>query len=200
MFWKRKKLNESVTFVDLNSSMIDAMRNPPKVFVSKFDFAKSDVKTILESIQWFENCGKPLTLDLSMPLNRVESLERAIQMCQTLEWENTTLEAKNQLTIWLHFNDNANYQNWNEIAKIHKQETLDGLIAKQFVPFQKNHDLDITFVYCVSWDILGALMENSYLGNGHKSFFFLELLLIYEAGHFPCGWEGEFPTGKLFVY
>ena len=147
MFWKRKKLNESVTFVDLNSSMIDAMRNPPKVFVSKFDFAKSDVKTILESIQWFENCGKPLTLDLSMPLNRVESLERAIQMCQTLEWENTTLEAKNQLTIWLHFNDNANYQNWNEIAKIHKQETLDGLIAKQFVPFQKNHDLDITFVY-----------------------------------------------------
>ena len=44
------------------------------------------------------------------------------------------------------------------------------------------------------------VMENSYLNGGHKVFFFLELLTVYEAGHFPCGWEGEWPKGRLVVY
>jgi hypothetical protein len=67
-------------------------------------------------------------------------------------------------------------------------------------PFQVKHGLDLVLVHSVQWDILGALMENSYLGSGHKAFFFLELLLIYEAGHFPCGWEGEWPHGMVRVY
>jgi hypothetical protein len=43
-------------------------------------------------------------------------------------------------------------------------------------------------------------MENAYLGSGHSCFFFLELLTVYEAGHFPCGWVGDWPRGKLVVY
>jgi hypothetical protein len=43
-------------------------------------------------------------------------------------------------------------------------------------------------------------MENSYLQSGHSAFFFLELLTVYESGHFPCGWQGEWPQGKLLVY
>lgn len=200
MFWKRKKSNESVTFVDLNSGMIDAILNPPEGFASRFDFSESEIELRLKAIRWFENCGKPLKPDLSMPLNQVESWSQATELCKTLKWENTTLEAQNQLTLWLHLNDKTNYQNWNKIVELHKRDTLDSLIAEHIVPFQQNHNLDITFVHCVQWDILGALMENSYLKSGHKAFFFLELLLIYEAGHFPCGWEGEFPDGSLFVY
>ncbi len=26
------------------------------------------------------------------------------------------------------------------------------------------------------------------------------LLTTYEAGCFPCGWEGDFPDGKLIVH
>jgi hypothetical protein len=36
--------------------------------------------------------------------------------------------------------------------------------------------------------------------SGHSAFFFLELLTIYQAGHFPCGWQGEWPKGKLLLY
>ncbi|HKD26343.1 MAG TPA: hypothetical protein VKC66_10620 [Xanthobacteraceae bacterium] len=51
-----------------------------------------------------------------------------------------------------------------------------------------------------TWDVLGALMENSYLSSRHQAYFFLELLWVYEAGHFPCGWLGDWPDGKLVVY
>jgi len=46
---------------------------------------------------------------------------------------------------------------------------------------------------------LGALMGNSYLDTHHPAHFFLELLWVYEAGHFPCGWLGDWPSGKLIV-
>ena len=65
---------------------------------------------------------------------------------------------------------------------------LNPLIERTVIPFLVKDGLDITLVHSVQWDILGALMENSYLGTaGHKAFFFLEMLMVYEAGHFPCG-------------
>jgi hypothetical protein len=43
-------------------------------------------------------------------------------------------------------------------------------------------------------------MENAYLDCNHNSFFFLELLTVYEAGHLPCGRRGRWPEGKLVVF
>jgi hypothetical protein len=44
------------------------------------------------------------------------------------------------------------------------------------------------------------MMENAYMTSKHGSYFFLELLTVYEAGHFPCGWRGEWPSGSLVLY
>jgi hypothetical protein len=76
----------------------------------------------------------------------------------------------------------------------------EALMDKALVPFQAKHGLDIALVHSVRWDILGALMENAYLRSGHSAFFFLEMLTVYEAGRFPCGWQGEWPKGRLLVY
>jgi len=82
----------------------------------------------------------------------------------------------------------------------HKAAVLDSLTLEKWVPYQEEHSLDVAVVYSAEWNILAALMENSYLESGHQCFFFLELLWVYEAGHFPCGWRGKWPQGKLVVY
>jgi hypothetical protein len=61
-------------------------------------------------------------------------------------------------------------------------------------------DVDAVVLYSIRWDILGALMANSYMFTGHRAHFFLELLLVYEMGCFPCGWRGEWPSGEPLVY
>ena len=43
-------------------------------------------------------------------------------------------------------------------------------------------------------------MEEMYADSGYDGYFFNELLLVYEAGHFPCGWQGDWPAGRLLVY
>jgi hypothetical protein len=186
--------------VDLNAGMIEAVTNPQPGFVSKHRFVETDMATRVNSINWFAHCGEPLSLDLSMETKQVRGWPQAIECCKDLVWENVELEAHNQLTLWLHLNDQPSYKKWNEIVVAHKNAIVNPLTGKMLAPFQAKHGLDIVLVHSVQWDILGALMENSYLRSGHSVFFFLELLTVYEAGHFPCGWKGEWPKGMLLVY
>jgi hypothetical protein len=115
-------------------------------------------------------------------------------------WENVELEARNQLTIRLHQRDRENYQNWNTLVAEHKAGVLDRLTDEKWIPYQQSRGLDIAVVHSVQWDVLGALMEDSYLGSRHRCFFFVELLSVYETGHSPCGWRGEWPQRTLVAY
>lgn len=185
---------------DLNAGMIEAVTNPPAGFVSKLKFVETDVAGRVKAIDWFAQCGESLSLDLSMETQQVKSWPQAVSSCKKTVWENAELEAQNQLTLWLHLNDKAHYQKWNDYVRSHKKAVVTPLTERKIVPFQEEHGLDIAVVHSVQWDILGALMENTYMSSGHSAFFFLELLMVYEAGHFPCGWQGDWPQGKLIVY
>lgn len=169
-------------------------------FVSKHMFAPTDLSGRIKAIHWFSRCGEPLALDLSMEIESVCSWSAAMEACQSPAWENIELEASNQLTMWLHQNHRERYQDWNDIVDRHKTELIGPLVNEKIVPFQLARGLDITIVHSTSWDVLGALMENSYLDTHHPAHFFLELLWVYEAGHFPCGWLGDWPRGKLIAF
>ena len=166
-------------------------------FVSKHTFEPGDLPARIKSICWFSRCGEPLALDLTMEIERARSWPEALGACQSLRWENIQLEAQNQLRAWL---PPDRYRVWNDIVVRHKAELIAPLVEEKIVPFQLQQGLDVAIVHSISWDVLGALMENSYLDVRHPVHFFLELLWVYEAGHFPCGWLGDWPSGKLIVF
>jgi hypothetical protein len=136
-----------------------------------------------------------------MGVKQVDSWAKAVKSCTNGVWEDVELEANNQLTMWLADHDRKKFEkNWNKLVDQHKAESINRLSEEKWIPFQKEHGLDISIVHSARWDVLGALMENSYMSSNHRCFFFLELLMVYEAGHFPCGWQGEWPEGALVVY
>lgn len=184
----------------LNAPILDPIESPPAGFASKHRFAESDLVSRIGGIKWFHNCGSPLIADLSMPTRELPSWQTAIEAAETIEWENTVLEAQNQLTLWLHRNARNHYQRWNDLVQQHTADLITPLIDECIRPIQEQLSLPKVVISSVQWDILGALMENCYLFLGHPAVFFLELLTIYEAGHFPCGWDGEWPRGTLLVY
>jgi hypothetical protein len=185
------------------ATMLNAPVMPPADhavgFVSKHTFEPSDLAARIAAIHWFSKCGEPLTVDLTMEVESARSWWAAIQACQNISWQNVELEAQNQLHVWLHRNHRERCQVWNDIVDRHKTEVIVPLIKEKIVPFQLKHGLDVVLVHSTSWDLLGALMENSYVDTHHPAHFFLELLWVYEAGHYPCGWIGDWPSGKLIV-
>ena len=169
-------------------------------FVSKHRMTETDVVSRVKAIEWFAHCGEPAAFDLTMSVETVRDWPQAMAACQTPSWEDIELEAQNQLTVELHSIARERYQQWNDIVRTFKDDLLTPLSETVWQPFQERRGLPITLVHCVQWDILGALMENAYMGSNHGAFFFLELLSVYEAGHFPCGWRGEWPEGQLLVF
>jgi coproporphyrinogen III oxidase-like Fe-S oxidoreductase len=169
-------------------------------FHSKFSFAETDIPARLAAIHWFSHSGEPVSLELTMEARQAKTWERAMQSCKKQSWKNAQLEAQNQLTSFLSLHHREQYRAWNRLVEAHKLQTIEPLTKEHIIPFQQKNNLDSAFIHSVRWDILGALMANSYLYCQHSSFFFLEILKVYEAGHFPCGWQGKWPLGDLIIY
>lgn len=155
----------------------------------------------IESIHWLEHIGDSNELNVNMEVSFVHSWSEAIEHYNRIEWTNTTLEAQNVLTRHLFFNHRDHYnRDWNSMimaAKIFLEKDVFPKIAA----IQQSNNLDEKFVDTIHWNILGIISEDYYQDCAPPVSFFNELLIIYEAGHLPCGWvDGVWPKGKLVVF
>lgn len=153
----------------------------------------------IKQINWFTNCGQNLQNEIQISYSKVYNWNEAMRNYQDSNWENTTLEARNELTIFLHNKYRSQYYKWNSIVKEARM-----FVEKEIIPniedYREMNELDKVFIDCVSWDILNAIMESTYSKCNHMPVFFLELLKVYESGNFPCGWDGEWPEGNLIIF
>lgn len=148
-------------------------------------------------INWFEHCGErsEISIDSGLRIMYVDSLDDAIKYGGSDKWHNFTLEAKNQLTSYLHDKFRTDYQKWNDVVMEIKNE-LDFEALFSGVQLGLSEQVASSVFDNVRWDILGLLMADAYRKTNHKQRFFLNLLAIYEAGHLPCGWVGK--KGPLY--
>lgn len=151
----------------------------------------------LFALPWFSRCGKIVAMELPFDFSQVSSCAQASELSSAIDWENTTLEARNELTDSIRRNQSDQKDDWNEITKIAKAEIVFPLTEKYWKTFSAENGLGKPFIDCVQWDILAACMEHVY----KRPQFFTELLGVYSAGHFPCGWaSGEYPSGQLLIW
>jgi hypothetical protein len=172
----------------------------PGDFISKHTFLLRDLVTAVRAIRWFDHCGEPHEFELTMPVERIETWSQASKALKSQAWERARLEARNQLTAFLSKHHRTRFREWNKLTQTYKHEVVALLESEVWEPFRQSQGLNDEFVESNRWNIVAALMENAYSDCGHKCFFFQELLTVYEAGHVPCGWVGDWPRGNLVVY
>lgn len=153
----------------------------------------------IETIRWFSAVGDPLP-EFRIPTVAIASKAEALAHCSDPAWGDGTLEARNRLTEFLCMRYRERDAQWNVIAELAKARTITPLVKRVWEPFAERHELGKVFVECVSWDVLAAIMEHEYRDCTGRPVFFLHLLEVYRAGHFPCGWSGEWPAGRLLAW
>jgi hypothetical protein len=148
----------------------------------------------LEKANWFDCVGvKDATSAIVVP-----SWEEAIRYCSSLEWENLCLEASNQYRERLLERSKERYVQWNEIVDQLKPVTIP-FVRRKIEGVVREHGLPKVFEDTVQWDILGVCMEAEY-ADVYQPGYYASQAYWYVKGHFPCGWEGKFPTGKIIIY
>ncbi len=153
----------------------------------------------IKSINWFSNCGNETLLNTDFKIRSIVSWREAKKHYTNNAWEEKTLEERNKLTSFLSNNYRNEYSNWNNIVKEAKIFIEEEIVPK-IKMVEEKYELGETFLDCIKWDILGAIMENEFKKCKGVPFFSLKLLDIYEAGNFPCGWDGTVTEGMLIVY
>lgn len=161
-----------------------------------------DIQELFErmlKIIWFSNFGNKLNQNINFNINYAKNIEECKNYYTDINWEETTLEARNMLTEFLHNKYQKDYSKWNVHAKEGKIFLEKNIIPKIEL-YCKQNNLDKVFIDCVEWDLLGVIMESYYCKIKNKPTFFEELFKIYENGNFPCGWVGKYPNGSLIVF
>lgn len=91
------------------------------------------------------------------------------------------------------------YQLWNSLVDELKQ-IIDPMIDRKLKPILELRKTDNgRFRQSIWSDMLLIGMEAEY-ADIRPPEFYARLAHWYLQGHFPCGWQGEFPSGKLVIY
>jgi len=128
----------------------------------------------------------------------LSSWQEALESSESDEWQNLCLEAANQLRERILERSRERLLQWNEIVDDLKKVTIP-FVRRKIEAVVQTHHLPVCFEDTVQWDILHLCMESEYADVVAPAFYASQAYW-YMKGHFPCGWEGEFPEGKLIIF
>jgi len=148
----------------------------------------------LEKAAWFSRVGMKEGYSAAV----VSSWPEAIECCRAPEWEDLQLECLNQFRELIAERSKERLNQWNGIlAKVKK--LTEPLVDRKISRVVRDNNLPKFFAIQVKWDILLLCMESEYADICPPSLF-TRLAYWYIGGHFPCGWWGAYPDGKVVVY
>ena len=148
----------------------------------------------LEGAEWFAKVGVCDT-DAAVVL---KSWAQALRSSSSGQWRNMCLEAANQYAAKLREISPQAYSRWNDVVA-HLKPVSEGLVDWKLTLVVGEYDLPQTFVDRVRWDTLHLLIEAEF-ANICSPGFYASQGYWYVRGHFPCGWHGEFPNGKIVIF
>jgi hypothetical protein len=131
----------------------------------------------LDTIPWLKNVGK------SLHTHKVKQL-----FSWNDAWEN--LQNEN----WINASFHNHVDSMNPVWDIAYDKAL--LAVSKSINCHKIEE-GISVADAVAYDVAAAAVE---IATQSADTFFLNLMEWYRLGHWPCGWEGKYPEGKLIVY
>jgi hypothetical protein len=150
----------------------------------------------LEKAEWFSRVGIDDTEGSVIVLS---SWQQAVEICGSTETKNLWLEAANQYHMRVLERSKERYRQWNGIAN-ELRPIVNGLVGRKIEAVARENLLPKVFQDHVRWEMIFLLMESEF-ADVYPPGFFASHAYWYVAGHFPCGWQGNFPKeGRLIVY
>jgi hypothetical protein len=148
----------------------------------------------LNRAAWVSAVGEPVSGAFVV----LRSWAEAAASCGSPEWQELLLEASNRYCESVAARSRKRWDEWNRIVGEVKP-FAEELVERKVCSTVEANGLAKVFPDTVRWDILHACMEAEY-ADVFPPGFFASQAYWYVQGHFPCGWVGSFPEGRLVLY
>lgn len=160
-----------------------------------------NILTIIRDVPWFANCGKDTEILLNFKYEFINKSDM-LKSISDVQWDNIENEEFNILYDW--FRTSSICLDWDRTVKSIRKENMpefDKLVLEKINKiFGKNSKLVIDSFH---YDLLMIIMKltiEKHFSSEHEPMFFNDILKIYQAGHIPCGWCGDYPEGEILIY
>lgn len=150
----------------------------------------------LKELRLFRNVGQPTAL---VPSPSIHDWHSASTLCSSAEWNYIQTDTSNILRSHIASVDMKAFRKWNKVVQSMYPFYQDWVIRTvgELLPGLESVQ---SVIGSAKWDILFVCLEHEYSSCNPPSFY-QTLSAIYLDGHFPCGWEGKYPSeGKLLIY
>ncbi|MFM0084730.1 hypothetical protein P0D72_38575, partial [Paraburkholderia sediminicola] len=118
--------------------------------------------------------------------------------CQGKKWKALCEDAANHYRSKLVQRDRELFREWNLLVRELKNLTMP-LVLRKTRNVVDHNNLPQGIVDAVQWDVLHLGMEAEYADVLPPGFYAAQAYW-YMKGHFPCGWDGDFPSGRPIVF
>lgn len=159
----------------------------------------NSVVEALLTTHFFENCGKSDALLEGVNYTLLSDRNKVVKNINGIKWENICLEERNNLTGYLIRNNKDIYNKyWNILVRYIKDNVISKIIGN--IESQVTYlGLPEDIIDSIKFDIVNIIMVLTYQ-DYYDSPFYRNMLKIYLNGHLPCGWNGKYPKGNVYVY
>lgn len=162
----------------------------------------------LESAEWFARVGQTsesgpratfLEREIGNPeICPVASWEEALSLASAAEWGNANLEAMNRLRNRIWPISQPRICQWNEVAQ-EIRAAVDPLVARKLDGVSGIPSFPPIPRALIRANLIGCCLESENSDLVPPSFFHVVAYWLLQ-GHYPCGWNGEFPGGELLLF
>lgn len=111
---------------------------------------------VINKIEWFSNCGNETFVQVQCKTQKFKNIEEVKKSINSVAWENTTLDASNNLSLYLDRINSKEATNWNSIIETNKSELV--FLEDVAQVFNNKYGFDITDD--LKWNFLMILTEN----------------------------------------
>lgn len=156
--------------------------------------ATSETLAALAAAEWFCKVGVNDTREVKS----VGSWPEALEWCLAPAWDDLCHEATNEYCSRVAERSRARFREWNSAVRELKG-VVDPLLLEKTSAVIGDNDLPDGFRADVFRDVLFVALEAEF-SDVYAPGFFASQAYWYLNGHFPCGWEGVFPQGRLVIF
>lgn len=162
--------------------------------------AVASAMLVLRDISWFEHVGQPWLESTQGPLDPVhivKSWDEALKIFDDVPRYNANgvLQAACDPCDAIFANDTVRQAWWERARRDAKEYTiLMGWIPDSLA--EEHQEL----LHENMWEFISMLLSEIIAAPDANCTYFREQLSWFHVGHFPCGWDGAWPSGRMRVF
>ena len=123
----------------------------------------------------------------------------AVAECVSSKWSNCHTELINDLRMDVRSKAMDRYQTWNSVVT-NIRPIVSNLVERKALTQFRVIGLPEKIAPHLTGILLTVVLSYEYSNISLIRELPERIAAAVLAGHFPCGWEGEFPDGRLIVY